>query len=53
LAALFCRSLPSVSRERSVPPSPKRDLDRLIAEAIDATKHAYQVTPGIEGTSLN
>jgi hypothetical protein len=26
------------------------DLDRLIAEAIEATKPAYQVTPGIEGT---
>ena len=26
------------------------DLDRLIAEAIEETKPAYQVTPGIEGT---
>jgi len=26
------------------------DLDRLIAEAIDETKPAYQVTPGVEGT---
>ena len=25
------------------------DLDRLIAQAIEATKPAYQVTPGIEG----
>ena len=26
------------------------DLDRLIAQAIEQTKPAYQVTPGIEGT---
>ncbi len=26
------------------------DLDRLLAQAIDETKPAYQVTPGIEGT---
>jgi phosphoribosyl 1,2-cyclic phosphodiesterase len=26
------------------------DLDRLLSEAIEATRPAYQVTPGIEGT---
>jgi phosphoribosyl 1,2-cyclic phosphodiesterase len=26
------------------------DLDRLLAQALDETKPAYQVTPGIEGT---
>jgi phosphoribosyl 1,2-cyclic phosphodiesterase len=28
------------------------DLDRLIAEAIEVTKPAYQVTPGMEGTNF-
>ena len=29
------------------------DLDRLMSEAIDTCKPAYEVTPGIEGATFN